>query len=154
MGNGQGDLKKVVGRPPWSVQNENLQPDAGKRCATRRSPRSALNENREVMRSTDAPLPVSSAKVSELLRGQAGLAKDRPQRPESELVVHRNDDRAPVLVAQLHVASSLTHLLESSPCQCPDRLRSGDDGQTGSHAESSTVAIMGGSNFSGDAPSK
>lgn len=50
-----------------------------------------------------------------------------------------------VCVAQFRVASPLVYLFETSLCQSLDDLGSGDHRKRGAQAESSTVAMIGGS---------
>jgi hypothetical protein len=57
-----------------------------------------------------------SEKGDEFLRCEGGLSQNRAQRAGSELTVQRHDDRATVL-AELHVAASLTDLPITPPWQ-------------------------------------
>ena len=93
-----------------------------------------------------------SEKGEEFRRREGGLSQDRPQRAGSELTVQRDDDRATV-PAELDVAASLAHLHVTRFGKGDDDSGAADDGECRAHAESWTVAMIGGSISSGSVSS-
>jgi len=85
-----------------------------------------------------------SEKGDEFSRGEGGLSQDRAQRARCELAVQRDDDRA-TAPAELHVAASLADLLITDLGKSHDDSATADDGERRAHAESWTVAMIGGS---------
>jgi hypothetical protein len=93
-----------------------------------------------------------SEKGDEFRRRERGLPQDRAQRPGSELTMQRDDDRATV-PAELHVTASVADLLITHFGKSDDDSGAADDGERRTHAESWTVAMIGGSMSSGSASS-
>ena len=93
-----------------------------------------------------------SEKCDEFHRREGRLSQDRAQCAGCELAVQRDDDRATV-PAELHVAASLADLLVTHLGKSDDDSGAADDRERRAHAESWTVAMMGGSMSSGSASS-
>ena len=77
------------------------------------------------------------------------MADDRSQRADCQLSMHWHDHNSAVLGTQLDVASPLAHLHEAALPERSDHLGAGDDRERRAHAESSMVAMIGGSMLSG-----
>src|SRR5687768_13719302 len=91
--------------------------------------------------------------VQELLGRQARLPDDRPQRPDRQFPVERHDHDSAVCSTELDMAASLARPLETALRQRGDDLSAGDYRQRRAHAESSMVAMIGGSMLSGSTSS-
>ena len=91
---------------------------------------------------------MASEKANELGRRETGLPEHRAARAGRKLSIHRHDDR-PAVASELHMATALAHLHETGLGESSDDLGTADDRQPQAHAESSTVAMIGGSMASG-----
>ena len=78
--------------------------------------------------------------------------QDRAERAGRKLPMHRHDDRS-ASVPELHMTTALADLHETGLGQSSDDLGTADDRQRRAHAESWTVAMIGGSMASGRASS-
>ncbi len=57
----------------------------------------------------------ASESTTELLDGEAGLAKNRSQCAAGQLIVQRDDCRPSALASELHVTAALADVLEAQP---------------------------------------
>ena len=90
----------------------------------------------------------ASEKGSELRRRETGLSEHLAEGAGRKLPMHRHDDRS-IATSELDMAASLAHLHETSLGQSGDDVGATDDRQCRAHADSWTVAMMGGSTTSG-----
>ncbi len=90
----------------------------------------------------------ASEKGDELRRRETGLSEHRTEGASRKLPMHRHDDRS-IPAAGLDVAASLAHLHETGFGRRGDDVGATDDRQSRAHADSWTVAMMGGSVPSG-----
>lgn len=94
-----------------------------------------------------------SEQADELVDREPGLTEDRSQSSPCQFPVERQNDHPTVSASQLHVAAPLADLLEATPCERLDGIRTGDDRERRAHAERRKVAMIGGSNSEGSTSS-